>query len=332
MSKLNVPSDDTNQTSIEWLLTKQFADESYHTLIPIKGTKQSWRDQMVQFSMDADFLSYAMLSVTASHVALDYPQSRHSYAREADKYRNLAIQRLPAPSKKVCPENFFAFFNFSRLMTLCWLAKVQLSGLETKTPSRGFKSLLPEWVPIQRQGRKLIWPHRGEGRIVGAMQGPPQLDLAAETMQESDMPHNPHDSKLEKLTLALQALPNALVDDSCLDALHLLRNSWALPHKNNASGFRDVALMWTARVDTKYLDLLCKNDPTAIIVFAYYCVLWSLSESRYWYMKGHAPRMLSRAVDLLGSEWHDWIAWPRDMVFGDCAPSSSFEKAVPISD
>ena len=322
----DLPPASSNETAIAWLLTRQFAQQSFSSLL-VKGASPSWRDQMLQVCADTDSVRYLVLSATASHIAFAHRESRALYAQEADKYRNLAIKTLPAATESVKPENFFALFNFSCLMTLCCLAKNQLnqldSGHSSLVPASVVPaSVVPEWALVQRHGRALIWPYRGQGRLVDAMHGPPQRLFAVEKQayNDTDKPElrlNPHDKRLKDLGKALQALANSVADPSCLEALHLLRNVWNIPHREAATSFRDVALMWMARVNERYIKFLRNYDPIAIIIFAHYCVLWSLTEEHYWYMQGHAQTMLSKAVQCLDWRWQDWLAWPISMVLGD---------------
>ncbi|KAK3699763.1 transcription factor [Vermiconidia calcicola] len=316
----SLPGLDVYATSIEWLLAKQFSGDSYSTVLPVIGSKDSWRDQMLQISASYRFLRYAMLSVTANHIAFECPESRQRYGCEADRFRGEAIKALSAciPTKE--SENFFAAFNFTRLMVLCSLARVQLSRLEGRDEPLGAKSILPDYIRVQQYGRALVWPLRGGGRIVDAMQGPPKRLYATELMPESNMIYNPYDAGLQTLALALQALADSEdgvnVDSICLEALHLLRRIWAIPYRDNVTGFRDATLMWTARVTKRYLDLVEAHDPVALVIFAHFCMLCSCSEERYWYMKGLAESILSSIAPVLGPQWHAWIAWPISVVLG----------------
>lgn len=60
---------------MDWLLAKDFFDYSWSTVLPCKSIKASWRDQVLQDSSPIDVLRYAMLGVTASRVAFEYPAS-----------------------------------------------------------------------------------------------------------------------------------------------------------------------------------------------------------------------------------------------------------------
>ena len=313
----SLPFPNTNETSIEWLLTKQFFDYSYNSLLPVIGTQESWRSQMLRVCAGASFLRYAVLSVTANHIAFEHPESRRLYGSEANRYRYLAIKTLSACVPKVEPESFFAVFNFSRLITLCCLARMQLSEIEGCELLES-KSMLPEWVRVQHHGRALTWPHRGQGRIVDAMHGPAKRLYIVELMPESDFIRNPNDDVLQRLASAFQLLPDGYVDGFCLEALHMLRRIWAIPFRDNVTGFRDAALMWTARVPMNYLELVERQDPIALIIFAHFCVLWSCSEARYWYMKGQAEKTLHRILQRLDWQWQDWITWPVSTVLGIC--------------
>ena len=315
------PTIDKNKSSTEWLLIKHFNAEAFPSMLPTKSTKKSWRDMVLQVGDDAEYLRYALLCVTAHHIAYENPESRFFYGCEASKYRALAIEALPKRVTTIDKSNFWAVFNFSRLMTVCCLAGVQLNNLRGDEQLTTDMSVLPEWVPIQLQGRSLVWPHRGEGRIANALHGdPPALFKVETTMEnkkpEAHIPYNPYDGRLEKLNFKIKAIADQEPNSICLQALHTLRQAWTMPFQSEAVSFRDVSLMFIVRAPVKYLDLVKDEDPVALVIFAHYCVMFSLSEEHYWYMRHHAERLLLRVIGSLEPEWHSWISWPISMVFG----------------
>lgn len=318
------PPDNSIESAIEWFLTRQFCEESYFSLQPVKSAAPSWRDEILQACSEADFLRFAILSLSANYIAVSFPDSRQFYGEEAGRYRDLAITSLAKRISTVNADNFFAVFNFTRLITLCCLAGIQLNKLEGQSESYSTKSVLPEWFPIQHQGKALIWPYRGDGRIIRAMHGPWEPLATSNAMPEYDLSNNPYDERLEELELALKALPDGYtVDGSCLEALNVLRRVWATPYRDRGNGFRDVALMWATRISSNYLALVESHDPVALIILAHYWVLWSQSEEYYWYMKGHAETMLLRIVQRLEWKWQDWIEWPIFMILGADLTSGS---------
>lgn len=319
-SRLKEPlPNDSNDSSAEWSLIKHFEEEAHASLIPAKCTAQaSWRDLSLQAGEHADYLRYALLSLTAHHVAFRHSESRELYSEEADKYRNLAISTLREQVTEVDVTRFFEVFNFTRLLNICCLAGIQLSKLRGRYDySATTKGVLPEWIPMQLEGRKLIWSLRGEGRIVNALQAPAQDLFAAFRMPAEDLPFNPHDGYLSALDSALRSLQHPSITQVSLEALHTLRRVWAVPYRHPANGFRDVALMWAVRVPVDFLHLIAAHDPVALVVFAHYCVLWTFAEREYWYMRGHAETMLFRVVQRLEWKWQLWIVWPIRMVFGE---------------
>lgn len=309
-----LPITNCSETTMDWLLTKEFHDRSFISVLPAKSTRHTWRDNMLQVGAARDFLRYAMLSVTANHVAFEYPESRRLYRSEADRYRNLAIQNLPAYTEiAVEQDNLFEYFNFQRLMTLCYMSKAQQSRLEGGCRCAVSEQIIPEWVSVQRQGRKTIWKHRGGGRISSSMHAP-MMFHSVYMLPAPGVSCNPDDHHLQALEIALPLLSDVETDVSCLEALQMLRRVWELPFWESVTSFRDMALMWTARVSDKYVALLQSREPASLIVFAHYCVLWKLAEPDYWYMKGHAERILMTIAWSLSSEHQHLISWPMDML------------------
>lgn len=309
------PSSNPNETPMDWMLTKEFGEHSFSTLLPTKGTRASWRDQMLQVGIVTDFLRYALLSMTASHVAYEFPFSRQTYSCEATKYRQMAIRSLASWSPEINQDNFFAHWNFQRLMTMCCISRTQLTETESGGELAVSSSVLPDYVRIQRQGRALVWPPKG---------GMPTVSKAMHTPPLAVVPHmadphfnlNPYDDRLRDLETIMAALTHTFVDESCLEAVRFLRRCWPMPYTQESVSFRDMALMFSARVSDRYFELLDAHDPVAMVVFAHLCVLWSLAEESYWYMRGHAARMLFKIAQCLPGEWQEWIKWPVEMILG----------------
>lgn len=324
------PPADGIETAIEWLLTRQFCDDNYVSLQPVKGSTLSWRDEILQACSEADFLRFAILSLSANYIAMSYPDSRESFGIEAARYRDLAMKALGKTVKEVNNDNFFAVFNFTRLITLCCLAGIQLNKLEAAADDTAPTSVLPEWFPIQHQGKALVWPYRGSGRIIRAMHGPWESLTLSNAMPEYDLSNNPYDERLHELEIALKFITDTTVDPSCVDALNILRRVWTTPYRDEGNAFRDMALMWPTRVPAVYLELVESGDPVALIIMAHYWVLWSLSEAHYWYMKGHAETMLLRIVQKLDPQWQSWIEWPIEMVFGGDLDANADQSSTVI--
>lgn len=331
-----LPSEGPN-TILDWRLIEDFLGDGHLALLPTKGALPSWRDQMMQVSAGLHYLRLAILSAVAGRIAFAHRDTRDYYRPAADRYRQAAIQSLPDMSTLTLRESFFPLFHFSRLMTVCCIARVQSRhlGLDDQHDEPQWdESILPEWVPVQRQGRALTWHHRGGGRIATAIHGPPQRLTPLYPVAESGFAWNPDDDKLELLVTRLDTELSTAADPACMESLELLRHVWSLPYQEPLCGFRDVALMWTARVPQRYLELLQDHDPVAVVIFAFYCVLWGMAEEQYWYMQGHASRMLLKAYQCLDHDLQTWLDWPMLMVWGgvhsDSGTSTSQVEEVSI--
>lgn len=310
--------DSEKASTTDWLLSKEFQDHCWPTVVPCKSTKQSWCNEMLQIADSTEVLRHAMLSVTASFIAHKYPASRSLYRSKAEKYRRLAIHELSicsGVSKE--PGTFFAHFNMQRLMTICYISEMRAMFLENQCERFVADTVLPQWIPVQRKGRAVVWQHRGQGRVIDAIHGSGRvLYDAVYLMPEVTVAVNPYDDRLRTLESSLPQLVNDDATGSCTQALSMLRRVWEIPHKQTITSFRDMALMWTARVPDDFLDSLQRDDPAALIIFAHYCVLWSFAENECWYMKGHAEDMLYRIASHLPWDLQDWISWPVDMLLG----------------
>ena len=101
-----------------------------------------------------------------------------------------------------------------------------------------------------------------------------------------------------------------LVNQICSSAFAQLRRTFALPY---ATGFNlefgDAVAFWTMHQSPVLFELLKEDNPKALIVLAFYCVLLQRSENK-WYVEGHGRKLLANIRRRLGCEWESWITWP----------------------
>nr|POF08165.1 orsellinic acid/f9775 biosynthesis cluster protein [Quercus suber] len=322
------PGENSNQTAIDWLLTREFGESSFAVMLPTKGTRLTWRDEMMQASTVVDSLRFALLSVTASYIAYQNPQSRRFYGCEAAKYRHMAITSLSALPMRTTSETFFAHWNFQRLMTICCMSQIQLDDMDGQNKVSSTDSVLPEWVSIQRRGRSAVWQRGSPGQASKAMH---VRSLAGVCLfDDFRYERNPFDPRMHDLEIALLALTDTQVDPSCFEALGMLRRSWLMAFTESETvSFRDMALMFTARAPEAFIKLMQDNNPIAMVIFAHFCVLWSHAEASHWYMRGQAAKMLFDINLRLSWEWQEWIQWPIEMVLG--LPSTVVGRAIDMA-
>jgi hypothetical protein len=64
----------------------------------------------------------------------------------------------------------------------------------------------------------------------------------------------------------------------------------------------DVIRVWPLQISTAYIELLTSEHPAALIILAHYCLLLTMTESR-WYLGNLAETLFSSVSVRLGPEW-----------------------------
>lgn len=73
--------------------------------------------------------------------------------------------------------------------------------------------------------------------------------------------------------------------------------------------------MWPGSVDQDFIELIYERDERALVLLAHYCVLLKKVD-HIWYLKGLGEGMLREILEVLGTEWWEWVEWARGEVFG----------------
>jgi hypothetical protein len=86
----------------------------------------------------------------------------------------------------------------------------------------------------------------------------------------------------------------------CLSAIDALNESaaWSFSTENMDILWKSMAL-WLQRLPRLFNEMLSRNDPAALIVFAHWLILVERAEQSYWFLKGLAGKMLVRTAEAL---------------------------------
>ncbi|KAK0906134.1 hypothetical protein LTR02_006162 [Friedmanniomyces endolithicus] len=314
----HIPHADPRETEVDWLLTHHFFETTSRNLsLCATRSQDAWRDKMLQNCATHPFLRYAVLSITASHVAWRCVDVSNVYAYQASRYLQMAMDRMSRVAG-VTADNFFAFLNFCRLMSVCCLAGLQRATPDTDMTCADREALVPTWVNVQRQGISLLRPHR-QFMMKGLHEPSPSL-LNVHMRETPTAPSNAFDARLT----ALMPLTTATGEcDSGVShtALLELRRLWTLATSTDDGSrltLRDAALLWPVRVPSEHLDAVQAGDLAALLVLAHYCVILRLAEEECWYARGHAQALLSTICKRMEPSLCHLLIWPTKVVRSGC--------------
>ncbi|KAK3073969.1 hypothetical protein LTR53_003973 [Teratosphaeriaceae sp. CCFEE 6253] len=310
------------------LLLRHFQQHTFHTLaLCTDRAEQTWRDRVLASCATHSYLRYAVLSITAGHVASQPHRARSVYyAHQAGKYLDKAMQRM-STAVGVTAETLFAILTFCRLMTVCCLAGLQHaeSAGTAIACAAATEPAMPKWVASQRQGIAFMWPHRRLIMRDSWQENTPRM-LDARSSEPATYPSDPLEARLRAL-IPLVAARQDPSNMACQAALQELRRLWAATSGGQLST-RDAALLWPVRIPAAYWEAVQLDHPTALVLLSYYCVLWRALEADSWYARGRSRELMVRIRARIDRSYYPWIAWPVKAVLMDVCEIGN-EEASP---
>lgn len=274
-----------------------------------------WRTSVPQLTQEFPFVMHTLLSIAALHLGFLQPAYRHHCIATAASYQNIALRGFRSSIIKVDTSNCFATFAFCRMMIVYSLACAQAVENETYDPDDIQEhdrtvDVTPEWLKLQLGGMQLLRPYAQT--IFAGSSNPfkPTMHLFVTT--PLDFSIGSDDAQLASLMPMFSSADTAerAVDEICTFALTELRRAFALPYaRPTVIKYRDAVGFWPIRQSPAFWTLIKEDNPKALIVLAFFCVLLKRSED-FWYLQGQGMRLLSDIRPRLGWEWEHWIEWP----------------------
>ncbi|KAF2733545.1 hypothetical protein EJ04DRAFT_271353 [Polyplosphaeria fusca] len=269
------------------------------------GEADPWRVDVPVLGQQNHFLMRGILAVTSLHLSrltMD-PAVRVKYIQLAAYHQDLALPDYRRTILNVTEHNVAAILAFSALTTV-------YSFAAPKDPGSFFSGGAPEWIFL----------HRGVGTIPPEWQdwvdrSPLSHQMHRRRIGPIDATINPEDFRLIGLYGILSSLPleEHGEGEHYEDALHWLRQAFAHTfNPESRMGPKYAVLFFIERVSQGFLELLNLQKPRALILLAHLCILLHRA-SKFWYLDGFAPHVLSEMQPGLSHEFLPWIEWPLEV-------------------
>jgi hypothetical protein len=102
---------------------------------------------------------------------------------------------------------------------------------------------------------------------------------------------------------------------SALDDLYDIMNQVYQRRSAQQTGvaLMDLLIGWLYRLPEQFIRLLEEKEPRALVVLAYWAVMFRYMETA-WFMKGWAAHVLSGVSTFIQAEYRPWIEWPLNKV------------------
>ena len=253
------------------------------------------------------FLSarHALLALSSLHMAYLRPTETEDYELQATHHQNLALPLFRTALTNVTENNCHALYACGHLVTKCAFASQHLRRSLVFSPTKYTASEVFRLLRGAFSIHDCAYEWLSSGPLGFCLEKPldadPRFDL---------YPDDPHLARLLSILLANDS------DDIniCCGALNSLRKLLAMastPHQTIST--KTLAFSWPMQVSGRYLELISKKAPEALLVLAHYCVMLKMVDS-FWFMRGSAVSILRQCQQNLEPRWQQYIDWPLTVV------------------
>lgn len=265
---------------------------------------------------------HEILAISSRHLAYLRPTRAAFYLTQAAHLQTQAINLFNRESLKLGPDNCTAAVIFSSTLGRHLLADT-LANIKQETPTSdddggggGNTTLLLldrfcHYISVH-QGLRAVasssWQFLEDsdlGRLIALSGMPPKRSkgthlqpLAAWIEAEAEVEGRP--------------LQDEGARDACLEAVDLLQKGLdaAVP------GHRfDMTCVWAVLCPAKFLELVRRHVPPALVVLAHYAVLLRANDT--WQIDGAAPAFLRVVAGALGDGYEARLEWVQGVVNGN---------------
>ncbi|KAL4940962.1 hypothetical protein BDV06DRAFT_230016 [Aspergillus oleicola] len=291
-------------------LLHYFMTSTCYTTSRIPAIQTLWRDQVPRIAFSTPFLLHALLAVSALHLAHSNPSRRVACFAQAHLHHNAAVTSVIPEITSLATENAAALYLFSTLTCIFSCADMERSS---------------NLLVLSREGQLAHWMRlfRGTGAVLGDDKHEFQTGILApifvnggfvSAIRRSD------DALREGRMYVLELKDMIMKTHSCdprthdiyQDATDGIARALAVTLKPSMAETAGV-FAWMIEASDEYLELLKREEPTALIIFAYICLAVRKVEWTWW-TRGLSARLMSQVYAALKEEDREWLTWPAQQI------------------
>lgn len=302
------PESVLNMQHLEFLL--QYCTDTYRTFASDTDDplQEVWQIVVVRMAISFPPLMYELLAIAALHLAYLRPTNAAWYLRKSTELQTEALTSFAAQSN-IDESNCGQVLIFASVLGLHMLCDPNRTQ---QVESSHYLDHVIETLGLLSKVKGLT--------ITGWEQQLKQTDLRP--LLEVKQPSKPYDIPQPCIDLALIAQNSDLsVEASQAYAQAIERLQWAFavsqtPYQRHSTV--QWLLAWPIQLSEKYLDLLSRRMPEALIIIAYYGAMM-VFYADCWTV-GDKGVVLIRAINAqVGPRWGRWMKWPCSFLTIDAA-------------
>ncbi|KAK1974369.1 hypothetical protein LZ30DRAFT_608169 [Colletotrichum cereale] len=281
-----------------------------------------WQVIFPQIGFRYPFVTHAILSLAALHLAYIEGSKNGQYVIEATRHHEEALKGFHEVVRNVSAENSEALLAWSLINVLYVFGiskQLADSPQESSPRHRNDRVLGAEWIPMLRGVEAVLGPtydHLRTGRMIRIIDLGNWFELDPDRAAPEEM-----DTQLCRTRDTWKNSSDAEVYE---EALRILRKCRMFILQFDSMDFRALQewscnrgsagpLAFIHFAPQPYFTLLHQRQPPALILFAFFGVLLH-GLNRHWFMEGWGKAIVEVVDELLGSYWRPWLVWPLEAV------------------
>lgn len=281
-------------------------------VFPSDETSSSLLHCVIKLAFETPYLLHEVLACSALRLFAEHT-SRRDLLTRASYHQNEALALVQPRISSTTDEECLPLLFFSSMAAICGLADAALDSHKTSDSNFDPISATTHTFQLNRGIMAVITPHWQYIRQSWAWPlVKRQIDAGADL---KPMPGTiPTYAILRSLAFGLE--PDQ-ARRACIAAVEVTLGSISLVRqRDDVSMSQRLATSWSVELDAGFHELLAKRNTVSLVVLAHYAALLSLGTGLWWV--GRWPTLLLEQIEnVLGEEWAEFLAWPRDVIFRD---------------
>ncbi|UPK92948.1 hypothetical protein LCI18_003883 [Fusarium solani-melongenae] len=252
----------------------------------------------VNAALKTPYLMNQLLALSAMHLSTVHQESSSHYTSTANQLRHRALRGFNKELDDTSQSNATSQFLFASLLALHYFAETISGDPEQEFPTT-LRHML-EYLRLHRGARVLS--DRAHLTLMGSSVVGWLITTVEENKKETYTPS-------ESCSLLATMLQGSDLNEESLQACEGARESLNLVHRwiQGPNGWGVHALLgWSNLIPLRFLSLLEKQTPEALVILAHYAVLMHRFRG-FWCFGDVGKRLVNGISGLLATYWVDWL-------------------------
>jgi hypothetical protein len=273
-----------------------------------------WSEGLPRLGFQHSCILDLILAFSSYQLARLKPCNATRYLELAEMHSTVALQTATELLKNLSSENAAPLYATAILICLTALAKGPTPGHLLLVAEHGQVSWLPLLGGVKLVVSTMGWPSIFSG-VLAEYQPQPEKDQKESPRSEpSAAGVEDWRSSLASVSDLIALCSEQQVKKVCEHELDVLLACFESTFgegqnaRRNVEGKMQVVMSWVYQLDDRFVKLLERKEPIALIVLGYFCVLLSTIES-YWFVEGWAKHTMGEIIRISASSCK-WLSWP----------------------